>query len=255
MARQSARMFPGMDVEAVAHALRERLAASRQDPGKLPDDPLGAAIDQMTGGSVWVGDRVVAGKDHVQPCRSRECRPCGYARAILVLLQHQAHSGAVEPTRPDALLQRGDDLRDLVESAQSIRRDLEAFEAKLSEHVTRWAKMHEKLLPLGERGHDHDAMCARPAAALETVRGLREQLPPLAEGLLAPLRPELRAVGQKPPDTLFVDFVRELAFVGIPKEEIADLIVRACGTESGDRDYWIDKTSRALRRMDTPDAV
>jgi hypothetical protein len=225
-----------MDPEAVARVLRDRLAATRAGSEPVYGDPMEAAIERVTGRP-----------EHPQPCQRRDCRSCGYARAMLILLQHTAQAREVGPSR-DALLQRGPDLRALAMAAEPLDRALRVFESKLGEHVSRWAVLHSKLAPLRERGHDHEAMCERPRRALERARALRAELEALGTALLRPVRPELRALGQKPPDTLFTDFVRELAFVGLARGEIADLLMDACGPKGGGRTYWMGRIARAQRR-------
>jgi hypothetical protein len=225
-----------MDPEAVARVLRDRLVVARADSEPVPDEPMEAAID-----------RVAGRPEHPQPCRLRDCRPCGYARAILVLSQHLAQSREVGPGR-DGLLQRGTDLRALAAAAESLDRNLQAFELTLSAHVSRWATLHTKLEPLRQRGHDHQAMCERPRRALERTRDLQVELEALRSALLQPVRPELRALGQKPPDALFIDFVRELTYVGVARGEIADLIIEACGSKGGTRTYWMGRIARAQRK-------
>jgi hypothetical protein len=192
-------------------------------------------------------DRVAGRPEHRQPCQLRDCRPCGYARAILILSQHLAQSREVGSDR-DGLLQRGTDLRALAVAAESLDRTLRAFDSTLAAHVSRWATLHKKLEPLRERGHDHQALCERPRLALERTRDLQVELEALRTALLRPVRPELRALGQKPPDALFIDFVRELTFVGFARGEIADLIIEACGPKGGSRTYWMGRIARAQRR-------
>ena len=236
MPRAFERKVPDMDPEAVALILRDRLAAADPNRATVPSDPMEAAIDQVTGRP-----------EHPQPCRLRDCRACGYARAILILCQHIAQLQEVGSVSDD-LVQRGRDLRALATAAESLDRALQTFESKLDAHASRWEVLHAKLQPMGTRGHDHEAMCDRPRHALERTRQLRGELALFRTALLRPVRPELRALGQKPPDTLFVDFVRELTFVGVGRGEITNMIIEACGPESGSRSYWVGRIARAQRR-------
>jgi hypothetical protein len=133
-------------------------------------------------------------------------------------------------------------------AAESVNRNLQTFESTLAAHVSRWTTLHTKLEPLRERGHDHQAMCEHPRRALERTRDLQAELEALSSALLRHVRPELRALGQKPPDALFIDFVRELTFVGLARGEIAGLIIEACGPTGGSRTYWMGRIARAQRR-------
>ena len=174
MPRAFQRKVPDMDPEAVARVLRDRLAAAHADGEPVPGDPMEAAID-----------RVAGRPEHRQPCQLRDCRPCGYARAILILSQHLAQSREVGSDR-DGLLQRGTDLRALAVAAESLDRTLRAFDSTLAAHVSRWATLHTKLEPLRQRGHDHQAMCERPRRALERTRDLQVELEALRSPAVSP---------------------------------------------------------------------
>jgi hypothetical protein len=88
----------------------------------------------------------------------------------------------------------------------------------------------------------------RPRQALDTTRTFVNDLAALAEGLLSQLPEELRAIGHRPPDTLFAKVVGHLARACMSNEEIVALIdVKGPAPKGSSRhDYWMGRVERAL---------
>jgi hypothetical protein len=189
-----------LNIDAIARKLRDLLidagAASESD------DFFTAACKQLTPRS-----------DHPQPCLEATCRPCAHARSLLVICDHVSQT--MKSAKPVGELERAPhELKRLAADVLSVHRKLVDLEAKLAKHVEAWDRMHAVVDRMGPRGHRadaHDALCVRPKAALEATRHLMAQLADLPEGLVRDLRPEVRAIGHRPPDALLTDLVRHFA--------------------------------------------
>jgi hypothetical protein len=222
---------PAVDLEGALRRLRDAMVG-----GVSEEEPFAAAARQLGGTA-----------EHPVPCRDRGCKPCGCARAILVIEEHKAQVGRVA-TDAHALVQRGDELRALAEATRRVHSVLSEYASKLGEHVKRWERIHAELGPLGvERSHDHGAMCEAPRVVLAAIEAVSEELPELAEGLVRDLRPEVRATGHRRPDTLVVDIVRELSGVGYVPGEIVELVAGEVLSDV-ERAYWQERIDRGLRR-------